>query len=44
MNRMSIPEPKVAHHEGRGIGSGPLFPELRPILDDAFEIFCDKSE
>jgi len=60
MNRMSIPEPKVEHHEGRGIrscpepkvehheGRGirscPIFPELRPILDEAFEIFGDKSE
>jgi hypothetical protein len=39
MNRMSIPEPKVDHHEGRGIRSCPIFPELRPILDEAFEIF-----
>ena len=44
MNRMSIPEPKVEHHEGRGIRSCPIFPELRPILDEAFEIFGDKSE
>jgi hypothetical protein len=44
MNRMSIPEPKVEHHEGRGIRSCPLFPELRPILDETFEIFGDKSE
>ncbi len=44
MNRMSIPEPKVEHHEGRGIGSCPIFPELRSILDEAFEIFGDKSE
>jgi len=42
MNRMSIPEPKVEHHEGRGIRSCPIFPELRPILDEAFEIFGDK--
>ena len=41
---MSIPEPKVAHHHGRGIRSCPIFPELRPILDEAFEIFGDKSE
>jgi hypothetical protein len=39
-----IPEPKVEHHEGRGIRSCPIFPELRPILDEAFEIFGDKSE
>ena len=44
MNRMSIPEPKVEHHEGRGIRSCPIFPELRPILDEAFEIFGDKSD
>jgi hypothetical protein len=41
---MSIPEPKVEHHEGRGIRSCPIFPELRPILDEAFEIFGGKSE
>ena len=41
MNRMSIPEPKVEQHEGRGIRSCPIFPELRPILDEAFEIFGD---
>jgi len=41
---MRIPEPKVEHHEGRGIRSCPIFPELRPILDEAFEIFGDKSE
>jgi len=44
MSRMSIPEPKVEHHEGRGIRSCPIFPELRSILDEAFEIFGDKSE
>lgn len=41
---MSIPEPKGEHHEGRGIRSCPIFPELRPNLDEAFEIFGDKSE
>jgi hypothetical protein len=41
---MSIPEPKVEHHEGRGIRSCPIFPELRSIFDEAFEIFRDKSE
>jgi len=44
MNRMSIPEPKVEHHAGRGIRSCPIFPELRPILDEAFEIFGSNSE
>lgn len=27
---LSWPEPKVEHHEGRGICSCPIFPELRP--------------
>jgi integrase len=29
---MNIPEPKVEHHEGRGIRVCPLFPELREVL------------
>jgi hypothetical protein len=37
MNRMSIPEPKVEHHEGRGIRSCPIFPELRPTVTRASE-------
>ncbi len=41
---MSIPEPKVEHHEGRGVRSCPIFPELRPILNETFEIFGDKSQ
>ena len=41
---MRIPEPKVEHHEGRGIRSCPIFPELQPILDEVFEIFGDKSQ
>jgi hypothetical protein len=44
MNRLSVFEPKVEHREGRGVRSCPIFPELRPILDEAFEIFGDKSE
>jgi hypothetical protein len=43
MNRMSIPQPKVEHHEGRGIRSCPNFPELRAILDEAFEILGGKA-
>ena len=35
---MSIPEPKVEHHEGRGIRSCPLFPELRAILEELFAV------
>jgi integrase len=36
--RMSIPEPKVAHHEGRGLRECPIFPELRPCLERLFEL------
>jgi hypothetical protein len=41
---MNIPEPKVEHHARRGIRSSRIFLELRPILDEAFEIFGDKSQ
>ena len=43
-DRMSIPAPKVEHNEGCGIRSCPIFPQLRPIRDEAFQIFADKSE
>ena len=43
LNRMRIPEPKDFQNEGRGIRNCPLFLELRPILDEAFEIVGDKS-
>ncbi len=33
--RMSVHEPKVEHHEGRGLRSCPIFPELRPFLEKA---------
>ncbi len=36
LGRMNIPEPKVEHHEGRGIRSCQLFPELRVILEELF--------
>ena len=39
LGRISIPEPKVEHHEGRGVRSCPLFPELRTILEDLFEAY-----
>jgi integrase len=43
-DKMFIPEPKVEHQEGRGIRSCPLFPELRKVLADAFEIYGGGSE
>jgi len=43
-DRMLVPEPKVEHQEGRGLRTCPLFPELRKILEDAFEIYGGQSE
>ncbi len=37
-SRMSVREPKVEHHEGRGIRSVPMFPELRKIIDKAWDV------
>jgi integrase len=37
VNRISIPEPKVKHHEGRVIRSCPIFPEQRPTVTRASE-------
>ena len=42
--RMSVPEPKVEHHDGRGVRSVPLFPELLKILSEAYEIAPDGAE
>jgi integrase len=36
-SRMAIPEPKVEHHEGRGVRSCPIFPELMPYLQRAWD-------
>jgi len=43
-NRMAIPEPKVEHHDGRGVRSCPLFPELRAVLDEAWEAAPERAE
>ncbi len=37
-NRMTVPSPKTEHHAGKAYRTVPLFPELRPILDEAFEL------
>ena len=34
LNRISIPEPKVEHHEGRRIRSCPIFPDLSRAATD----------
>jgi integrase len=44
MNRMSIPEPKVEHHEGRGVRSCPIFAELRPFLEEAWDLAAEGAE
>ena len=36
-SRMNVPEPKVEHHEGRGVRSVPIFPELMPYLQAAWD-------
>lgn len=43
-NRLAIREPKVEHHEGRGVRSCPIFAELRPYLDEAWEAARDGAE
>lgn len=41
---MHVPEPKVEHHDGRGVRNCPLFPELREILEIAFEVYGSTSQ
>ena len=36
-SRMNVPEPKVEHHEGRGVRSVPIFPELMTYLQAAWD-------
>ncbi len=36
-NRIRVPSPKTEHHEGKGERMLPLFPELRPHLEAAFD-------
>jgi len=43
-SRMSIPEPKVEHHQGRGVRSCPIFPELLPYLRQAREMAAEGEE
>ncbi len=34
--RMTVTSPKTEHHEGKGSRVVPIFPELRPYLDEAY--------
>jgi len=36
-SRITIHSPKTEHHEGKGIRQIPIFPELRPYLDEVFD-------
>lgn len=40
-NKLLVPEPKVEHHEGRGLREVPIFAELLPYLLDAYELRSD---
>lgn len=36
--RMTVPSPKTEHHPGKGYRVVPIFPDLRPVLDEAWEL------
>lgn len=42
--RMLVTSPKTEHHLGRGSRSVPLFPELRAVLEEAFELATPRDE
>ena len=42
--RIIVQSPKTEHHPGKGSRTIPLFSELRPILEEAFEIAPDGAE
>ena len=42
--RMTVTSPKTAHHEGKGTRAVPIFPELLPYLEDAYELAEEGSE
>jgi integrase len=41
--RMNVQSPKTAHHEGKASRWVPILPELRPYLEDAWELCQDPS-
>ena len=42
--RLLIRSPKTEHHEGKDSRLVPIFPELRPLLDTAWEQAADRAE
>lgn len=43
-SRMAVTEPKVEHHEGRGVRACPIFAELRPHLEKAWDAAREGAE
>jgi integrase len=43
-DRMTVRSPKTAHHEGKESRVVPIFPELRPYLQEAFEAAAEGAE
>src|SRR5262245_36005293 len=43
-NRMTIRSPKTEHHAGKETRVIPLFPELRPYLEAAFDLAAERTE
>lgn len=42
--RMIVRSPKTEHHQGKGVRVVPLFPELRPYLEDVERLAPERSE
>ena len=42
-NRLRVDSPKTEHHAGKGSRIIPIFPELKPFLDEAWEMAGDKG-
>ena len=43
-DRMTVPSPKTEHHPDGESRLVPIFPELRPLLEDAYELAEDGAE
>jgi integrase len=43
-SRMTVRSPKTEHHEGGAMRVVPIFPELRPYLEEAQEAYGSRSE
>src|SRR5207248_3733559 len=42
--RMTVPSCKTEHHPGKDYRTVPIFAELRPYLEEAFELAADGAE